>query len=114
MRFSIVGAFIGASFVMLVAALPSSSEPVSGSTLELPAHSKASGELIAHVSAAEGQAPIVTVIDPRQRVLAIYHVDRSTGAITPKSVRNITWDLQMIHFNSGEPLPQDIKNGLQR
>ena len=71
-------------------------------------------ELITHVTAADGQPQIITVIDPRQRVMAVYHVDRTTGVITPKSVRNITWDLQMIEFNSGSPLPQDIRNGLQR
>ena len=56
----------------------------------------------------------MTVIDPKQRVMAVYHVDRDTGEISPKSVRNITWDLQMIEFNSGNPLPQDIRNGLKR
>lgn len=40
--------------------------------------------------------------------------DRSTGQITPKSIRNFTWDLQMIEFNSGDPLPQDVRSGLQR
>jgi hypothetical protein len=73
-----------------------------------------SGELITHVTAFDGQPQIVTVIDPRQRVMAVYHVDRTTGQITPKSIRNITWDLQMIEFNSGDPLPQDIRSGLQR
>ena len=56
----------------------------------------------------------MTVIDPKQRVLAVYHVDRASGQITPKSVRNITWDLQMTEYNSGEPLPQDIRSGLPR
>jgi hypothetical protein len=70
--------------------------------------------LIAHVTAAEGQPQVVTVIDPRVRVMAVYHVDRDSGQITPKSVRNFTWDLQMIEFNSGNPLPQDIRSGLQR
>jgi hypothetical protein len=41
-------------------------------------------------------------------------VDRSTGKITPTSIRNFTWDLQMIEYNSGNPLPQDIRSGLQR
>jgi hypothetical protein len=67
-----------------------------------------------HVAAAEGQPQLVTVIDPRQRVLAVYHVDRASGQITPKSVRNITWDLQMTEYNSGDPLPQDIRSGLPR
>ena len=45
--------------------------------------------------------------------MAVYHVDRNSGEISPKSVRNITWDLQMIEYNSGKPLPQDIRNGLK-
>jgi hypothetical protein len=73
-----------------------------------------SGELIAHVTAVDGQPQIVTVIDPRQKVIGVYHVDRATGEITLKSVRNFTWDLQMVEFNSGEPLPQDIRSGLER
>ena len=55
----------------------------------------------------------VTVLDPRQRVLAVYHVDRNSGEITLRGARNITWDLQMTEFNSGNPLPQDIRNGLK-
>jgi len=43
-------------------------------------------------------------------VLAVYHVDKATGEIALRSVRNITWDLQMVEFNSGKPLPQDIRN----
>jgi hypothetical protein len=46
--------------------------------------------------------------------VGVYHVERSTGEITLKSVRNLTWDLQMVQFNSGNPLPQDIRNGLAR
>jgi hypothetical protein len=80
--------------------------------VDFPVRAQA-GDLIAEVTAAEGQPHVVTVIDPRQRVVAIYHVDRASGQITPKSVRNITWDLQMIEFNSGEPSPQDIRSGLQ-
>jgi predicted methyltransferase len=68
------------------------------------------------VTSAEGQPQVVTVIDSDERVMAVYHVDRSTGEITLKSVRNMTWDLQMLEFNSGEPLPQEIRDmrrGLQ-
>jgi hypothetical protein len=71
--------------------------------------------LITHVTAAADAQPItVTVIDPRQRVMSIYHVDRATGEIALRSVRNLTWDLQLIEFNSGKPLPQDIRSGLGR
>lgn len=113
MRQSLLGALLGAVLVITATAGVGSSEPGTmppvNSTAVMP-----SGQLIAHVIDADGQAPFVTVIDPLQRVMAVYQVDRSTGKITPASIRNFTWDLQMIQFNSGEPLPQDIRSGLQR
>ncbi|MCI0334715.1 MAG: hypothetical protein L0228_15980 [Planctomycetes bacterium] len=112
MRHSLVGAVLIAGLVIAATAARSSSEPPYAPPVE-PAH-VGSGELIAHVTAADGVPQIVTVIDPRQRVMAVYHVDRATGQITPKSIRNFTWDLQMIEFNSGDPLPQDVRSGLQR
>jgi hypothetical protein len=51
----------------------------------------------------------ITVVDPRQRVMAVYHVDRASGALSLKSVRNLTWDLQIEDFNSGTPAPRDIR-----
>ena len=113
MRRSFVGALLIAGLVIAIAAGPGSTEPAYGPVVGT-SPSAHSDELITHMTAADGQPQIVTVIDPRQRVMAVYHVDRATGQITPKSVRNFTWDLQMIEFNSGDPLPQDIRNGLQR
>jgi hypothetical protein len=114
MRISLVGAFVVAVLVMAANAGTGSSEPAYGEPVNQPAAGQAA-ELITHVTAAEGQPhQLVTVIDPRTRVMAVYHVDRSTGQITPKSVRNITWDLQMTDYNTGKPLPQDIRNGLPR
>jgi hypothetical protein len=112
MRHSFVGALLGASLVIAATALPGASEPAGGAAIDAPVRS--GGELITHVTAADGQPLVVTVIDPRQRVMAVYHVDRATGVITPKSIRNFTWDLQMIEHNSGSPLPQDIRNALPR
>src|SRR5437773_12434959 len=51
----------------------------------------------------------ITVVDPRQRVMAVYHIDRVSGAVTLKSVRNLTWDLLIEDFNSGTPAPKDIR-----
>jgi hypothetical protein len=112
MRRSYVGALLGASLVIAVAAGRGSSETAYTFPVESSSHS-ASSELITHVTATDGQPITVTVIDPRQRVMAVYSVDRVSGEITPRSVRNFTWDLQMIEFNSGKPLPQDIRNGLK-
>jgi hypothetical protein len=113
MRQSLLGAVIGAGLVIALTAGRGSSEPAGGPLLGSSPFG-ANGALITHVSAAEGQGQMVTVIDPQLRVMAIYRVESSTGKITPTSIRNFTWDLQMIEYNSGNPLPQDIRSGLQR
>jgi hypothetical protein len=113
MRLSLIGALFVAVLVMAANAGTGVSESAYSPPANYPATAQ-SAELITHVTAAEGQSQFVTVIDPRQRVMAVYHLDGATGQITPKCVRNITWDLQMIEFNSGDPSPQDIRSGLQR
>jgi hypothetical protein len=112
MRNWLVGALLGASLVIGALAGRSSSEPAYGPTMDLSAHAGGS-ELFTQVTATEGLPLAVTVVDPRQRVMAVYQVERASGEITLKSVRNLTWDLQMIGYNSGKPTPQDIRSGLQ-
>jgi hypothetical protein len=52
----------------------------------------------------------VTVVDPHSRALAVYHIDRASGAVQLRSVRNVQWDLQMEDFNSASPTPREIRN----
>lgn len=56
----------------------------------------------------------ITVIDPRQKVLAVYHVDRATGGLALKSVRNLNWDLMIEDFNSDKPTPREVRALTQR
>ena len=72
------------------------------------------GELITYFLPDEGKPTTLTVIDSQQRRVAVYHVNRETGEIQLKSVRNITWDLGMEYFNSGSPLPEEIRKGMER
>jgi hypothetical protein len=67
------------------------------------------GELLALSMDVEGRQQ-VTVVDPRRQVLAVYHIDRNTGAISLRSVRNVQWDLVMEDFNSGAPTPREIRS----
>jgi hypothetical protein len=113
MRQSLLGAVLGAGLVIAVTAGRSLSEPADGPLLSSSPFAT-SGALITHVTGSDGEGQMVTVIDPQQRVMAVYQVERATGKITPMSIRNFTWDLQMIEYNSGNPLPQDIRSGLQR
>jgi hypothetical protein len=51
----------------------------------------------------------VTVVDPHNRVMAVYHIDRATGGLSLKSVRHLTWDLLIEDFNSANPTPREIR-----
>ena len=108
MRRSLFGVLVGSLLVIAATAERGSTEPVSAPREFAPR--AAQPALVTHVTAADGGPQVVTVIDTRARVMAIYHVDRTSGEITLKSVRNMTWDLQMLEFNSGEPLPQEIRD----
>ena len=57
---------------------------------------------------------LLTVIDPSTRVVAVYHIDGHSGEIALRSVRNLTWDLQMLEFNGLNPLPQEIRSLLEQ
>ncbi len=72
------------------------------------------GELITYFLPVEGQPTTLTVIDPAARRIAVYHVNRESGEIQLKSVRNIAWDLGMEYFNTGSPLPEEIRKGMER
>lgn len=67
------------------------------------------GELLALSMDVEGRQQ-VTVVDPRRQVMAVYHIDRNSGSINLRSVRNVQWDLVMEDFNSGSPTPREIRS----
>ncbi len=55
----------------------------------------------------------LTLIDTTQRVMSVYHVERATGRIALKSVRDVNWDLQMEEFNGSSPTPREIQSLLR-
>ncbi len=104
-----IGVLLGVGLVMVAGWSPTFSSPVfaqQGSARE------GNPELIAlSAQLADGKQQI-TVIDPRQRVVSVYHINPASGEIGLKSVRNIHWDLQMTQFNAQAPLPEEIRNVL--
>lgn len=56
----------------------------------------------------------ITLVDPKAHVMAVYHIDRNTGEVSLKSVRNVHWDLQMDEYNGVRPSPRDIRALLQQ
>lgn len=69
--------------------------------------------LQSHLVTVEGQ-PTLVVVDPARAVLGVYHVHPSSGALQLKSVRNVSWDLQMLEYNGGKPLVDEVRSGLPR
>ena len=52
----------------------------------------------------------LTLIDPKQRVISVYHIEFATGSIALQSVRNFQYDQQLTHYNGKDPLPEHIKS----
>ena len=61
----------------------------------------------------DGNRQLVMVIDQQTKVLAVYHVDTTTGMVTLRSTRTLGYDLQLEDFNATDPRPTALKNMLQ-
>ncbi|MDX1944311.1 MAG: hypothetical protein SFU86_02815 [Pirellulaceae bacterium] len=105
MRAAVMG-FVGALLLLAVWAVgfpEASAQRPAGQ-----AHAGSAELITLSFDAGEGRQQL-TVVDPRTRVLAVYHVDRATGALALKSVRNVHWDLQIEDYNSANPTPREIR-----
>ena len=105
MQRAALGSLVGAGLV-LAAAWWTSAGATTSSRFPLEGGGQ---ELITLTSPVDDHRQQITVIDPRMRVMSVYHVQRDTGEIALKSVRNIHWDLQMVQFNGVNPLPREIR-----
>jgi hypothetical protein len=113
MKRAILGILLGVGLVTAAAAVAQQrSEPF---VPQLPQPHRAAPaavgtELIVVPTSLGDKTQMVTVVDPRQRAIGVYHIDMTTGKITLKSVRNIQWDLQINDLNNEVPLPQEIRS----
>ena len=113
MKRVMLGAVVSAGLMLAIADVGDRSNSVYAQRIGPSATGTSEGGLIALPSPADhGQQ--VTVIDPKTRVMSVYHVDAATGRIKLMSVRNITWDLQMTQLNSESPQPQEIRSLLEQ
>ena len=74
----------------------------------------ANADMIAVSSNVGDKYQQLTVIDPKLRVMSVYHIEFATGRVALRSVRNFQFDLQMKQFNGKEPLPEEIEEALAR
>ncbi|MGO8752303.1 MAG: hypothetical protein ACLQNE_40715 [Thermoguttaceae bacterium] len=70
----------------------------------------ANNDLIAATATVGEKYQMVTVIDPKSRVMSVYQIDLTSGKITLRSVRQIQWDLQITDFNGSYPSPREIQS----
>lgn len=102
---------LGLLFVVAVAAWWGIFPPPPSAFSQSGAHGSAtSSESLQVLSALlpNGTQQIV-VVDPRARTMAVYHIDPAQAKVQLRSVRNLSWDLQMEHFNGQPPLPGDLR-----
>jgi hypothetical protein len=74
----------------------------------------AAGDLMAFSSESKEGPDQLTLIDAKAQVMCVYHIERATGKIELKCVRNFRWDLQMDEFNGVRPLPRQIRDLLEQ
>lgn len=74
----------------------------------------AGGDLIVLPLNAGEKGQVLSIVDPRQRVLSVYRIDPKSGKIALMSVRNLNFDLQMSYLNNEAPLPQEIQSLLEQ
>ena len=107
MKAAAIGAFVGA----LVCAFASGAIPFSSAAhADRTASVQGTDDLITSTVLTSDNRQLVTIIEPRTRVLAVYVVDGATGNVALKSVRNFHWDLQLADFNGNNPLPREIQS----
>ncbi len=112
MKLVTLGALVIA--VLLIASLTAAPDgEVFGQRAAAPQADVPQRGLIALSTIVGGQYEQLTVLDPRAKVLAVYHIDLETGKPELMSVRAISQDLQLTAFNAERPLPQEIRSMLE-
>lgn len=121
MRAAMAGVIVGASLVWAALWLAPDRSQVQAQApaataggAALPSGGSAGQEIIAFTSSVGDKQQQLLVLDPRQRVLGVYHIDTQSGQIALKSVRQIHWDLQIAEFNCVAPLPREVRLMLDR
>lgn len=109
MRRAMLGTLVGVGLVVAAVAVARERGDGLAQRETHPIGAVAAADMIVVPTVLGEKAQVLTVVDPRQRVLCVYHIDLATGKIALKSVRKIQWDLQIDDLNNEKPLPQEIR-----
>ncbi|MEQ8211223.1 MAG: hypothetical protein RH917_15455 [Lacipirellulaceae bacterium] len=75
------------------------------------------GDLITHFQVLEGGTTQAILVDPQTKVMSVYHIGalgEEKGKIQLKSVRPLRWDMELNSYQTGKPLPEDLRNAAER
>lgn len=114
MRTVVLGVLIGAGLVIAAAELASARNEAAALVPATMQPVLPEGQLIGvPLSKVGEQYQGLVVLDPKSRVLAVYHIDLHSGGVGLQSVRKIDFDLRMDSFNTKVPLPQEVQSYLE-
>lgn len=74
-------------------------------------------DLITHFQALEGGSTQVILVDPHAKVMSVYHIGalgEDKGKIQLKSVRPLRWDMELTSYQTGKPLPEELRSAAER
>ncbi len=108
MRTAVLGGLVGAVLVIALGMVTTGPNPVLAQRSP-GAQPAPAGDLLAFATPLGDQHQQFVVIDPKTRVMSVYHIERASGEIALKSVRQIEWDLQLAEFNGVSPKPREIR-----
>jgi len=113
MRQAVIGFLLGAGLLTVVAVWFGPGNSVLAQHARAPAPQE--GDVIALHWTDDGKHhETVVLVDPQRKVMSVYQIDRASGAITLKSVRQCAWDLQFSGFNENRPTADEIRQGLTK
>lgn len=113
MKAAVVGALLGTIITFVIVGVLPVGTPARAQT-GAGWQPGSTSDLITSTAPVAGNRQLVTVIDPKTRVLAVYMIDGTSGEITLKSVRAFQWDLQLAEFNGTSPLPREIRSLVEK
>jgi hypothetical protein len=107
MRQAVLGFLMGAGLLTAVAAWLAPGNSVLAQHARAP--SSQDGDLIALDWTVDGKHQTVVLVDPKRKAMSVYQIDRASGGITLKSVRQCEGDLQLRGFNEIRPFADEIR-----
>src|SRR5436189_1962056 len=107
MRPAAIGLVLGAGLLSAAAAWFASGNSVLAQHVR--ASSQESDVIALHWTDDAKHHETVVLVDPQRKAMSVYQIDRASGAIALKSVRQCAWDLQMGAFNEIRPFAEEIR-----